>query len=223
MVVVLYLLVQISWLQAVLCTSAVSPALAQALSAEYPEMTAYCRRCDQFKAPRVHHCSVCRKCTLLMDHHCPWIMNCVGYGNGKMFALFLFYLCFSCVWGVVAALPVAMEHYSIMKLWFIDFIALDIRWYDFPFMGFLFGYVMLVAVLVAVMMAVMLIQFLSSIWSGKGSIIDRFTLSQSALWTSPHYSPMELVFGKNRLLWLVPMLSVPAPEEVFLRPAGNLL
>lgn len=30
-----------------------------------------CRKCDGPKPERAHHCSVCKRCVLLMDHHCP--------------------------------------------------------------------------------------------------------------------------------------------------------
>lgn len=51
----------------------------------------YCRKCNHFKPPRCHHCSVCGRCVLKMDHHCVWVVNCVGALNYKYFLLFLFY------------------------------------------------------------------------------------------------------------------------------------
>ena len=37
----------------------------------------FCQKCDRHKPPRAHHCRVCKHCVLRMDHHCPWINNCV--------------------------------------------------------------------------------------------------------------------------------------------------
>ncbi|GFY92459.1 DHHC-type zinc finger family protein [Actinidia rufa] len=51
----------------------------------------YCRKCNQLKPPRCHHCSVLGRCVLKMDHHCVWVVNCVGAFNYKYFLLFLFY------------------------------------------------------------------------------------------------------------------------------------
>lgn len=41
-------------------------------------MPKICHKCDRIKPLRAHHCSVCGKCINKMDHHCPWINNCVG-------------------------------------------------------------------------------------------------------------------------------------------------
>lgn len=88
----------------------------------------YCRKCNQLKPARCHHCSVCEsqyvhpnvleqysavhlfflffwcmnqtimlmnffvsggRCVLKMDHHCVWVVNCVGALNYKYFLLFL--------------------------------------------------------------------------------------------------------------------------------------
>lgn len=46
-----------------------------------------CDTCKQLRPERAHHCGVCRVCVLRMDHHCPWIGNCIGWGNHKFFLL----------------------------------------------------------------------------------------------------------------------------------------
>lgn len=57
-----------------------------------------CTLCQgRWKPPRAHHCKTCRRCIFRMDHHCPWINNCVGLSNQKLFILFLGYTAISAV------------------------------------------------------------------------------------------------------------------------------
>ena len=56
----------------------------------------FCIKCNKPRPLRAHHCSTCDRCIMKMDHHCPWVFNCVGYGNQKIFFLFLFYATLGC-------------------------------------------------------------------------------------------------------------------------------
>jgi len=51
-----------------------------------------CTRCETYRPPRAHHCRICQRCIRRMDHHCPWINNCVGERNQKYFLQFLVYV-----------------------------------------------------------------------------------------------------------------------------------
>eukprot|EP00298_Acanthocystis_sp_HF-20_P000595 c10823_g1_i1.p1 GENE.c10823_g1_i1~~c10823_g1_i1.p1 ORF type:complete len:288 (+),score=76.15 c10823_g1_i1:47-910(+) len=51
----------------------------------------FCTKCKFLKPDRTHHCRICGRCVLKMDHHCPWVNNCIGYFNYKYFFLLICY------------------------------------------------------------------------------------------------------------------------------------
>ena len=61
------------------------------LDAIYDLAAKECPKCNNFKFPRVSHCSSCRSCIYKMDHHCVWTQNCIGVNNYRLFVLFVSY------------------------------------------------------------------------------------------------------------------------------------
>ncbi|KAH9129768.1 hypothetical protein AeMF1_000188 [Aphanomyces euteiches] len=56
----------------------------------------YCEPCDRKYPKRAEHCHTCNGCVVLLDHHCPWVNNCIGINNAKNFILMLLYISMTC-------------------------------------------------------------------------------------------------------------------------------
>ncbi|KAH8022501.1 hypothetical protein HPB51_025064 [Rhipicephalus microplus] len=76
----------------------------------------YCEQCGLIKPDRCHHCSCCRRCILKMDHHCPWLNNCVAFGTYKFFLLTLFYVVLLASYTFVTVSSYALDTATAMGL-----------------------------------------------------------------------------------------------------------
>ena len=58
----------------------------------------FCPDCLAVKTERSRHCYVCDQCVARLDHHCPWLNNCVGARNHAFFLFFLLTLFLHLFW-----------------------------------------------------------------------------------------------------------------------------
>jgi len=47
-----------------------------------------------------------------MDHHCPFVDNCIGYNNHKLFWNFLLYVSLGCIHAVLVTLTTGNNSFS---------------------------------------------------------------------------------------------------------------
>ena len=67
-----------------------------------------CRTCCFLKPARSKHCSVCNVCVAKHDHHCIWVMNCIGREN---YAFFI---------GLLLSLSILLSHGAYLSYVLLD-------------------------------------------------------------------------------------------------------
>lgn len=158
--------------------------------------------CNVFKPERCHHCSACNRCVLNMDHHCPWINNCVGFWNRKYFLLLLIYVLLI-TW--FTAITMAYDFYEAI-IWGYDnkfFSTTDPKLSNKVFIMSAF----LLDFLIAVLMSKFL-KFHIMLASSNKTTIENLD-KQDKPFVSPYdigeQGNMRQIFGSNTMLYPFPI------------------
>ena len=151
-----------------------------------------CKFCMQFKPPRTHHCRQCGKCVLKMDHHCNWLINCIGFFNYKYFIVGLFYACLLTLFITIT--------YSQC---FYDVIVWDKNLSKVLYISFIF--IMNVSV-VQIVCSFTFFHFTQLIGKGR-TTIEFCEGSKTGEYNLGFWENFKLTMGTNPLLWFLPFQS----------------
>ncbi|XP_062092037.1 probable protein S-acyltransferase 15 isoform X2 [Humulus lupulus] len=158
-----------------------------------------CDRCSTYKPPRAHHCRVCRRCVLRMDHHCLWVNNCVGYWNYKAFFMLIFYATIGSIYSTIIVITCSFQKdfngHAPLKVFYVTcgfmMAALSLT------LGTLFGWH--IYLIIHNMTTIEYYEGIRAAWMAKKSgqnYRNPFDLNA--------YKNITLVLGPNMLKWLCP-------------------
>jgi hypothetical protein len=181
----------------------------------------WCKWCGKYKPDRCHHCRVCRSCILKMDHHCPWIYNCVGFKNYKYFYLLLFYcvldlhlIMWSMVESVVRAWDLDTPFVTIFFVLFGESLSIFLGVLLTVFFGF-HNWLMI--------RAKTTIEFCEQKMPKEKNAQDD-AKSGDSVYDLGCFANMQAVLGQNPFTWPVPMSPYEPHENglSFVRPQSRL-
>ena len=166
----------------------------------------FCSREKKYKPERAHYCSAIERNVLKMDHYCPWLANCVGFFNHKFFMLFILYATIATGWTTIStahllavssaglltkakALSAAQVFFLTEGLCISSLIALILT----PFTGFHFWLV-----------------------ARNQTTLEYCEKANAKVsYSGGFFYNFSQIFGKNPLLWFLPVQTVEGPGLSF--------
>ena len=167
-----------------------------------------CSCCLRMKPERTHHCRKCDKCILRMDHHCPWLCNCIGQYNYKSFLLTISY-----GFSVTVSICISYSEYIIKLLMKIDSCSMMFGiWNVFAYFcnlvlfGFAFYLVIVNYSLAMKNMTVIEKAEYERFINGNNGLNKEGTIINKSKhrYDNGFMENMKGIFGENKLMWFIP-------------------
>ncbi|OMJ92936.1 hypothetical protein SteCoe_4148 [Stentor coeruleus] len=162
----------------------------------------YCLMCHVFKPERCHHCSVCNRCVLNMDHHCrkiyaAWVNNCIGFFNRKFFLLLLTYVIITSWFAVFGLYFQAAEDLTtLLQVHHISSI------HDLTNICF-FSFLLALSVILTLFFKFHVGMVKRNITTVEN--MDKKNLANYKIYDKGLTTNFIQIFGRNPLLWLFPL------------------
>lgn len=172
------------------------------------------RQCRLFiiQPDRCHHCKFCNRCNLKMDHHCPWVGNCIGFHNYKFFVLMVFYgflnsVYFTYIYRDVIKFLIVFEKVNLSLIQIICFkLLLFLGLYIFVIVIMIFLFFFLFFHLMIIFGNYTTYEYITKVirnrYNDKQEVLAEITESRYSLGA---YENFKQVFGDYIFLWLIPI------------------
>lgn len=173
--------------------------------------------CNLFKPERCHHCSSCEKCILNMDHHCPWVNNCIGFNNRKYFILLLVYVfTLTYFYWISTSVDVYMN-----LMWMIEYFKGYHLSDHFEVLKVLSKLLTIILFLATLTLSIIITKFggfhFWLLFENKTTIenLEKKKVNYHSEWDLGNQKNFYQVFGRNFILWPFPVMFQSG------RPEGN--
>lgn len=167
-----------------------------------------CPFCGHFKPERCHHCSLCQKCILRMDHHCPWVNNCVGFRNYKFFFLFLLYSTITLgfvIGTTISRLAVIKSVCYRSGIVYIVNISMDGLFFLSAFGLFMYHSHLIITNKTTLESTEYGVERRKSIFASQG--FSEELIDDNNLYDIGKFANVQQVLGKNPLTWFIPIFT----------------
>ena len=167
-----------------------------------------CERCMKRKPDRTHHCRLCDQCVLKMDHHCPWIANCVGYFNYKYFFLMVFY-------GALSIIIFTTTFWETVYVWIHD---PDASAYACFFIVLMYSLVTMLGIVVTGFLSFhiyLITKNMSTIEFCEKKRSGQQSYKEDSPWRISNYHSFQAALGPKPWAWLLPIQTKELDEGLY--------